>query len=472
MPRVDTALDLWEVLKSNKIFRATDYDVELVEQLCAHFGVPAGVSFDKYLQENSFSAQKLASAMLNSIEPFARMLTQLYSLYGKIDARYADKENLKFEIALDSDEEDFEFDTRAFEEWERTYSVVKNWGLSRDRSAPWDLIELINPANEFPRPELRSDQWPATHDPFSESGDIEIDHVLSEVWRLRENFLKQAQAVSKSRREFQLVKRQVGDDYQWMLASDRWDEAIGRVVQAASEAVRAGDEKATERLRNAIPEIKAKLLDCVSVQVETPILESLRKLLSLPLWGQRHDVYAAWVFTLIVDAVGFENLRFWVVDGRLSFNFSGAQLATYKSMEGDIDIWAELRSPHPAPIGKSRKRAIQPDFSITRDPVSHPDTTIAAIECKQHKRGQRRSNLEALQDYSSGLPNAKIMLVGYGPLGNGLVDEFEQPVSRRIGVFRDVTPMQPDACNRFKKDLEAVIPKALTTIPSTPSETL
>lgn len=472
MPRVDTALELWELLKSEKIIRTTDYDVELLEQLCVDFGVPAGVSFDGYLRKNSFSAQKLASAILNSIEPFARMLNELYSLYEKIDAQYADKENLKFEIALDSDLDGFEFDTEAFEEWERTYTAVTSGWRFRNSSAPWHLIKLINPTNEFPRPESRSDSWPATNEPFPESGDIEIDDVLAEVWRLRENFLKHAQVASKSRSEFKLAERQVGDNYQRMLASDRWDEAIGRVIKAASEAVKSGDEEATERLRNAIPEIKANLLDCVTVQVATSIFESLRKLLSLPLWGQRHDVYAAWVFTLIVDAVGFEKLRFWVVDGRLSFNFSGAQLATYKSMEGDIDIWAELRSPHPAPIGKSRKRAIQPDFSITRDPVSHPDTTIAAIECKQHKRGQRRSNLEALQDYSSGLPNAKIMLVGYGPLGNGLVDEFEQPVSGRIGVFRDVTPMQPDACKRFKKDLEAVIPKALTAIPSTPSETL
>ena len=446
--------------------------MELFEQLCVHFGVPAGVSFDDYLRANSFSAQKLASAMLNSIEPFAEMFTQLYSLYGKIDAQYADKENLKFEIALDSDEDGFQFDTEAFEEWERAYTAVTSGWRFRRSSAPWDLIELINPTNESPRRELPRDQWSTINDPFPETGDMEIDHVLGEVWELRENFLKQVLTVSNSRAEFLLSERLAVDVYQRMLASDHWDEIIGRAVKAASEAVKAGDKKATERLRSAIPEIKAKLDDFFTVQVETTILESLRKLLSLPLWGQRHDVYAAWVFTLIVDAVGFENLRFWVVDGRLSFDFSGAQLATYKSMEGDIDIWAELRSPHPAPIGKSRKRAIQPDFSITRDPVSHPNTTIAAIECKQHKRGQRRSNLEALQDYSSGLPNAKIMLVGYGPLGNGLVDEFEQPVSGRIGVFRDVTPMQPDACKRFKKDLEAVIPKALTAIPSTPSETL
>ncbi|OFT68998.1 hypothetical protein HMPREF3145_07795 [Corynebacterium sp. HMSC05C01] len=472
MPRVDTALDLWDVLKSNKIFRATDYDVELVEQLCAHFGVPAGVSFDKYLQENSFSAQKLASAMLNSIEPFARMLNQLYSLYEKIGAKYADKENLKFAIALDSNEDGFEFDTGAFEEWERIYSTVKNDWLSWDIDAPWDLLRLISGTDGFPQRRSSKDEWTIVGLPFPESGDDEIDRVLAEVWELREAFLKRALDSGKSRAEFARAKLGDVGNYQGVLAHDYWDERAETVVRAASEAIRAGDLETARRLREAIPEIKSKLQDSVTVRVDTTILESLRKLLSLPLWGQRHDVYAAWVFTLIVDAVGFENLRFWVVDGRLSFNFSGAQLATYKSVEGDIDIWAELRSPHPAPIGKNRKRAIQPDFSITRDPVSHPNTTIAAIECKQHKRGQRRSNLEALQDYSSGLPNAKIMLVGYGPLGNGLVDEFEQPVSRRIGVFRDVTPMQPDACDGFKKDLEAVIPKALTAMPSTPSETL
>ena len=469
MTKVDTAGELWEVLRSEKILRATDYDVEIVKQLCIHFQVPAGVPFEDFLRENNVPAQELASVMLNVFEPFSRMLNELYSLYARIGARYADKENLKFAISLEADDVGFEFDTAAFEEWERIFSVVKNGWLSWDARASWDLIHLINVGRNPPRRKLTKDQWSTIGVPFPESGDSEIDQVLAEVWELRENFLKQARDISESRADFVKAKMGEGSGDQWVLASDFWDEAVGDVIKSATGAVRAGDREAVNRLRNVIPEIKSKLNDSITVEVGETILESLRKLLSLPLWGQRHDVYAAWVFTLIVDAVGFENLRFWVVDGRLSFNFSGSQLATYESVEGNVDIWAELRSPHPAPIGKGRKRAIQPDYSITGYPVSHPSTTIVAIECKQHKQGKRRSNLEALQDYSSGLPNAQIMLAGYGPLGNGLREEFEQPTYSRVKVFNDLSPKQPDKCGRFQSDLEAALPAVLRKGPSTPS---
>ncbi len=78
-----------------------------------------------------------------------------------------------------------------------------------------------------------------------------------------------------------------------------------------------------------------------------------------------------------------------------------------------MHVWSELKSPFYAPIGKGRKKGIKPDYSLTLEPITEPETTLLTIECKQYKRGDAKNFLAAVVDYARGLPSSKVILMNY-----------------------------------------------------------
>lgn len=137
------------------------------------------------------------------------------------------------------------------------------------------------------------------------------------------------------------------------------------VVLAAYTAVeqmeRSGASDAADDLANALAEL-IKHYPPTIAQVQVAV-ETLQDILNLPVFKHRYDLYGAWVFTQLVAAwpPGAE-LR--VVDGVLRFPFKATVLAELLDTEPPACIVCELRTPLANPKGKSRKAAIQPDYSV------------------------------------------------------------------------------------------------------------
>jgi hypothetical protein len=91
-------------------------------------------------------------------------------------------------------------------------------------------------------------------------------------------------------------------------------------------------------------------------------------LLSLPQWKHRHELYAVWLASKVVQESGPESAEFEVVDNCLPFSFRPSRLALIRSLDPPLDLWLEVRSPLEKPVGKGRKHNVQPDMVIYKGP--------------------------------------------------------------------------------------------------------
>lgn len=291
--------------------------------------------------------------------------------------------------------------------------------------------------------------WPPLGETAPPSGIPDLDASIGTLWDLREEFL-------------QLVSRRwpTRDDYRvdfhnpdWsvdplrLVVSDWRDHAMRHAlicladrtrVISAHEDSRDWLAEATNTLATDIDVVLARLPSQVRPAEET--VNDLISILSLPMWVKRHELYSAWIFTRIADAVGLDRLSFLTRPGRLSFDFGGAQLATFDTVHGTAHIWTELKTRHPDPVGHGRTAGIQPDYSLSFEPVTEPDTSFLALECKQYLRSALRNPPDALADYTSGLPNAHVILAAWGPISSRATDGLAPTARARADVVQYLRP--------------------------------
>jgi hypothetical protein len=203
------------------------------------------------------------------------------------------------------------------------------------------------------------------------------------------------------------------------------------------------------------------------------LLRQLTDVLSLPAWGKRHDVYAAWIVTLFGNALPDTQLRFIVNDGIFAMPFRATHLADIDCPAGVVELWSELKSPLSAPDGRGRAAGIQPDYRFvqssrrmfaprTDEPSDPGQNTILAVEVKQYLKAAKKNPGQALADYTRGLPQARVFIAAYGPVSKNVLDYVPAKNRPRAHVFRDVQPHHSGAAS-----LRDAVSKAIpTSLPS------
>lgn len=176
--------------------------------------------------------------------------------------------------------------------------------------------------------------------------------------------------------------------------------------------------------------------------------ELLEKILSLPAWKQRHELYAVWVATEIIGSVPNHNVEIHAPDGVLEFGFKGTLLATIGGHEGDALLYAERREKLEKPLGKGRKGHVQPDYGIWRAGVCR-----LVVEVKHYKRTATRSFTEAMADYAAAHLQAEVALVNYGPTSDMLdkLSGVPQSVRERCCHIGYLTPPNAEARGRLSQ---------------------
>jgi hypothetical protein len=163
--------------------------------------------------------------------------------------------------------------------------------------------------------------------------------------------------------------------------------------------------------------------------------QNYRDILSLPIWQRRHELYAVWIGAKIATSLKGLDCQFHVEDGVLRFPFSGAQLATMWTKERTTYMfWTELRS-RLSVAAESGRKSIQPDYRILRLPFDPIRGTVLVVECKQYRRSLTRNFAAALNDYAVGCPNAQVILVNNGPIGNVVLTAVKKSYRSRTRAF-------------------------------------
>lgn len=184
----------------------------------------------------------------------------------------------------------------------------------------------------------------------------------------------------------------------------------------------------------------------IGVRAKQPALE---RILSLPLWRRRHELYAVWIATEIVNALDDHDCELHHEEGRITFAFRETVVATVHSSWPKVRLFAERRSPLNRPIGHGRTANVQPDYGLWRG-IGDRETCGLVIEVKHCKRGSSSRFREVMVDYARAHREADVVLVNHGPARESFYDA-DADVRDRCGVIGELTMNHLDQRAAFRK---------------------
>jgi hypothetical protein len=235
------------------------------------------------------------------------------------------------------------------------------------------------------------------------------------------------------------------------LENDHFARGMVLAAYTAVEQIeRSGSPDAADDLANALTELVERYPPTIAQRQIA--VKTLLEILNLPVFKHRYELYGAWVFTQLAAAwpPGTE-LR--VIDGVLRFPFKATVLADLLDTEPPACIVCELRTPLENPKGKSRKTAIQPDYSVLVGELpkdlqsgSTAELAVMDVECKQYKYPANRDFAYALEDYARGRPKSHVVLVSHGPLNSKTItDKVAEKVRDRTEAIAHLEPKNSEA---------------------------
>ena len=178
-------------------------------------------------------------------------------------------------------------------------------------------------------------------------------------------------------------------------------------------------------------------------------VDTLKDLLSLPLWKKRNELYSAWVFTALLHALDGHEIELHSEDGALIFAFHETKLATVRSLPSPLEVVAEKWIAAIQPLqSKKRKYGIQPDYSLWSEDGKR---CVLAIECKHYKQSSKTNFRDALWDYANNLPSACAVLVNYGPVNDSVMKELPDELRERSRVWARMNPTAPAIVAEFRQ---------------------
>ena len=490
-----SSAEVWDFFCRNAGLDTEFYDSPIEQDLREALGLSVAGDLRSLLIDRAVSIEDFVSAFFQAAEPFAQMMSDLLRFFEHAAAREG-RANLAMEFDFGIDLPQLDFDLNNFrkwlERWQRVRSIltVNLW----DVELLWSLVSALAQQPQASNRQINNgiavrwlkeyEQgfWPDAYPKAPTSGDPELDVRFLRLWRLwttvvresaghgatHEDLRRAAQELDRPRGEVDRLReaelREGAEERLSFLDSwpasllnnlngEFWPRQILASAYLQAESVAGG--QGSSRTQNA--QQLANRLDEIFGQVDsrevhgTQLLQHLDDFLNLPIWKYRHELFSAWVSTQIIDSLDSETIRVHQYGGVLEFAFSGTHIATLDSVTPRLHLWAEMRSPLASPVGKGRKAAIQPDYSLIADPVTTPLASILEVECKQYRRPSARNFSAALTDYARGRPNASIILVNYGPASDRIIALVAPDVRDRTHIIGDFRPGNDSQIRQFRK---------------------
>lgn len=473
---------VWSKWVEAEVVRPQDYDRDLADAIAKILTSGSRNSLQLNLQKNSTPALDLIRATIESMRPFGRMLSDLFELYCQIGARTKLGDSLRIQIGPnDGLDETLE----SFREMNETIESVVGKGRSLVSESDWLWSLPLRrrtqaSGNEYDQlpPSIR--KWVSSYEGNDYSyetavpcppmtGLARLDKVVAAVVDVlqayRRNLVCIAPTLSalttiwiENHGNANEVVHETGavlTSAAFFSATDHWllsgAVAAHQVVTDYHSGSLTDDE--IDLAINATNEWLSSLPLHHSYTDEW--VRKVTDLLSLPAWGKRHEVYSAWIVTQLNVALPQNRLQFIVNDGVFSMPFKPTHLADMTSAKGIVELWSELKSAITKPVGHGRKSMIQPDYRFVQTSRQNYNDltasanpvvdTILAVEVKQYLKAAKKNPGQALADYTTGLPNAKVFLAAHGPVSLNVLEYVPIGNHSRAQIFRDVRPLQAGA---------------------------
>ncbi len=468
MAAISTAPELWEQLVHDGGLQPSGWDKELVAALELRLGKGLPTRLEDLLKFTS--VEELVLAILAELQPFGAMMADLLELFERHGARHSGAfVAIEFDFGRQG-KNDLHFDLREFRDAQRALqhatATVRRWDWEEE--AHWKLLQTLSrsalsTASEPSDPAARAwlnewelERWPDRALEPPETSNDRLADRLAEIWELWRAVIEESRAAvaDGSWKRLQRAELTPGEERLEVLERLENDHFARVLVLDAYTAVeqteRSGSPDAADDLANALTELIERYPPTIA-QGQVAV-ETLQDILNLPVFKHRYELYGAWVFTQLVAAWP-PGAELCVIDGVLRFPFKATVLADLLDTEPPACIVCELRTPLENPKGKSRKTAIQPDYSVLVGelPKDLQDGSIAElavmdVECKQYKSPANRDFAYALEDYARGRPKSHVVLVSHGPLNSKTItDKVAEKVRDRTEAIARLEPKNSDA---------------------------
>ncbi|WP_191841852.1 hypothetical protein [Catellatospora chokoriensis] len=490
-----TSQEVWDGLCTAYGLDPDGYDADIVSLVREELELPVG-DISTLLVRHSVPVEQLLNVVLRSFLPLATMLSDLLCMFEQAEATCSDREN--FVIAYDfgtGDDGLLPFSLDTFRTW--VSAAVSAASIARIPRWTLDQLELLrnivirrNFDHERPLSaaaarwsrEYDRGEWPRSLPAVVSTGHSELDRQLRAARSMVSAFVETCRRLSADRPSLQRLNDQslqLPDQPQGEMPSvgafvyydgDRWPETIIQGIDRLTATHRADGRPDAPTLVDQLAEA-TRPREVVEVE---RLLTSIEEVLSLPAWKRRHELYAAWTLTLIVDAAGPKLTTMHPTpDGKLSFSFSGSHVATITTPQhGAVLVMAELRSSLASPVGTGRKSRIQPDYVLVTPPITAASSAVAVVECKQYRRASAGNFSAALRDYAAGHPGARVLLANYGPARDEILDRVPLPDRDRCVLLEHLRPDEPAQRLRLRAELRHILGLNAESAGADPSEPL
>lgn len=482
---IENTFDLWSYIKINGGLDLERYDSYIVEELISILAYSKESDFDAQLRESDISIEDFLAAFFQIVHPYSEMMVDLLHLFKKAGINTTNR-NATIDFKFNTGRV-FNFDINNFKKWVRSWKTIsgKYKKVVIDESNLWDLLKIFNTCHmkihdivyelndkkiiEWIHIYNSKQQWPdLIPQPFS--GSAVLDKLIGRAWKIWTTIVSKSSSYNVDRRKLwdksnissdicnDSTSREISEYDVWIELLSRIDKdnwagnfaaSVYYMVQQINKLNSNEKEDTIKVLERKLISVLKKIQD-IDYSNET-VVEELKAFLNLPVWKKRYELYATWISTQIIDAFSELKVRIHQSGGVLKFSFSGTHLATIDDYTPRLHIWSELRTPMKNPIGKSRKRGIQPDYSLVTDPVTSPQSSVVVIECKQYLKASSDNFSKALTDYAKGRPNAHIILVNYGRADTSILDKVDPLVVSRTSIIGEMKPGSTGTIYEFKE---------------------
>lgn len=474
--RLRNSYELWLQLSRLAEFDDSAYDQELKNSIASELNLDAG-NIGSELKKRDVSTDRLLVAVLASLEPFSKMLADLENLYIMAGA-CSNNNNIEVE---------FGFEERALlyslDKFRKEIKEIQERIIWKKRLI--SLEELVKSIDSI-RTERHWNDFTYYTNRYKNEGFYDEACTQIKTWILRNGVellsdhlpkFPQTQCKLLNAKIKNLVE--IVDDY---YQRDRrkpvpYCEMDGgklsrrvkdceylscpidsfhlyncfvfhfcRLVTYFNGKIASGEN--ADRFIRIIDEI---LSDQKIFTTDTQFKKynSVYEILEMPFWKHRHEMYSAWVFKCIADAVSDLGIQYNVIDGILQIKFSGGKLATILLPGIEFEIWVEKRYSAKNPEGRGRANGIQPDYSLMRR-IGENAAPCALVECKQYRKPSIKNFRDAVNDYGMAIPEARVFLVNYGQIPKSLKDHLKSEVKQRYVGYGQ---MRPGTSTEFTNDV-------------------
>lgn len=457
-----SASDVWRALEKEGGLDPKVYDAAIIQDIRERLELPATGNLERLLARKKISTEDLIIAFFESVLPFSEMMSDLLRMFEKAGATKSDK-NLKIYFDFDRTLPELKFDLSHFREWLELWKEFQGKFLQNVWNANllWGLNSAVRPRDVDDRHSGLPEQvrrwlheymdlgvWPRFSLPAPSTGFPKLDECFTRIWQVWNSVIRECAKYGENRRAVLEAQGTESIDERWPvellagLASDHWAYSVVQgIYRNASILSQSGTAEREANARSLQERIENVLDKVPQIEFEgVDLIRELHDFLNLPVWQRRYELYSAWISTQILNALDDEPIRVHQIGNLLRFSFSGTHLATLDGHTPRIHLWAELRSSLKDPVGKGRKRSIQPDYSLVADPITSPESSLLEVECKQYRKPSAKNFADALTDYANGRPNSVVVLVNYGKANRKILDRVEPRLHPRVRIIGEMRP--------------------------------